>query len=108
MFEAYSQVQYKSTPSKEDPREHLRYLTRKMLKKVPHNEEIDMDEEATKTNQMIVYATAVCGQGAISFLLAFVQKTEEEELLKCMAHILYMMSGDSGYQVLYLLTVMSC
>ena len=77
-------------------REHLRYLTLKMLKKLPCNEEMDMDEEATKTNQMVVYATTVCGQEAISFLLAFAQKTEEEEVLKCMAHILYMMSGDSA------------
>ena len=42
-------------------REHLRYLTCKMLKKVPHNEEIDMDEKATRMNQMVVYATTVCG-----------------------------------------------
>ena len=77
-------------------REHLRYLTLKMLKKLPHNEEMDMDEEATKTNHMVVYATTVCGQETISFLLAFAQKTEEEEVLKSMACILYMMSGNSA------------
>ena len=77
-------------------REHLRYLILKMLKKLPHNEGMDMDEEATKTNQMVVFATTVCGQEAISFLLAFAQKTEEEEVLRCMACILYMMSGDSA------------
>ena len=59
-----------------------------MLKKLPHNEEMNMDEEATRTNQMVGYTTTVCGQETISFLLAFAQKTEEEE-------ILYMMSGDS-------------
>ena len=56
---------------------------------------MDIDEEATKTNEMVLYATTVCGQEAISFLLAFAQKTEEEEVLKCMACILNMMSGDS-------------
>ena len=77
-------------------REHLRYLTCKMLKKLAHNEEMDMNEETTKTNEMIVYATTVCGQEAVSFLLAFAQKTEEEKVLKCMAQLLYMMSGDSA------------
>ena len=67
-----------------------------MLKKLPCNEEMNMDEEATRTSQMVGYATTVCGQEAISFLLAFVQNTEEEEVLKCMACILYMMSGDSA------------
>ena len=57
---------------------------------------MDMNEEATKTNEMIVYATKVCGQEAVSFLLAFAQKTEEEEVLKHMAQLLYMMSGDSA------------
>ena len=66
-----------------------------MLKKLHYNEGMDMDEEATGTNQMVDYAITVCSQEEITYLLAFVQKTEEEEVLKCMAHILYMMSGDS-------------
>ena len=36
-------------------REHLRHLTRKMLKKLACSEEMDMNEEATKMNEMKCY-----------------------------------------------------
>ena len=75
---------------------HMRYLANKYLKKIKPNEYMDMDQEATKTHEMLQYAGTKYGQEVNSFLLCFAQKTEEHEVLHCMACILHMLSGDGA------------
>ena len=70
---------------KKSHRLHLRYLANKFLKRIKPNEYLEMDQEATKTHEMLQYATTKYGQEVNSFLFCFAQKTEENEVLHCMA-----------------------
>ena len=45
---------------------------------------------------MLQYPTTKYGHEVNSFLLCFAQKTEENEVLHCMAQILHMLSGDAA------------
>ena len=78
------------------------------LKRIKPNEYLEMDQEATKTHEMLQYATKKYGHEVNSFLLCFVQKTEENEVLHCMVHeysICY--QGMQPFLQLYHLDVMN-
>ena len=77
-------------------RRHLRYLCKKMLDKLKPGEEIDEEIEGERTMILIEHIRNKCPPNICEFLLVFLQKTQDEEVIKIMAKLLYMFSGDAG------------
>ena len=75
-------------------RQHLNYLCKKYLKKLKALDILDADTEATNTHQLLAHIQTTTSLEVTQFFITFAQRTEEKEVLYCMAHLLYMMSGD--------------
>ena len=81
---------------KKQHRQHLNYLCKKYLKKLKPPDLLDPDTEATNTHQLLVHMQTTTSLEVTQFFIAFAQRTEEREVLHCMTHLLYMMSGDAA------------
>ena len=77
-------------------RQHLNYLCKKYMKKLKAHDILDSDTEETKTHQLLAYIQTTTSIEVTQFFIVFVQRTEDSEVLYCIAHILYMMSGDAA------------
>ena len=77
-------------------RQHLNYLCKKYLKKLKGPDILDPDTEGTKTHHLLTYMQTTTSIEVTQFFIAFAQRTEDREVLHCMARLLYMMSGDAA------------
>ena len=77
-------------------RDHLRYLCSKMLGKLKPDHLLDPQTEGTRTNLLLQHVQTCLPNPAVQILVIFAQKTQDEEVLQCLARILYMLSGDAA------------
>ena len=77
-------------------RKHLSYLSRKHLRKLRPEEPLDPNTEAERTREFQQNHGAHCDQPVKNFILALVQRPEDQEILYYIARILYMLSEDAA------------
>ena len=77
-------------------RKHLSYLSRKCLRKLKPEECMNPNIEEERTREFQQNLRAHCDQPVNNFILALVQKSEDQEILYYIARILYMLSGDAA------------
>ena len=74
-------------------RKHLSYFSRKYLRKLRPEECLDPNTEAERTRELQQNLGVHCDQPVKNFILALFQRSEDQEILYCIARILYMLSG---------------
>ena len=77
-------------------RKHPSYLSRKYLRKLRPEDHLDANIEAERTREFQQNLGAHCDQPVKNFILALVQRSEDQEILYYIARILYMLSGDAA------------
>ena len=77
-------------------RKHVSYLSRKYLRKLKPEERMDPNIEEERTREFQQNLHVHCDQPVNNFILALVQKSEDQEILYYIARILYMLSGDGA------------
>ena len=77
-------------------RKHLSYLSRKYLRKLRPEEHLDANIEAERAREFKQNLGVYCDQPVKNFILALVQRSEDQEILYYIARILYMLSGDAA------------
>ena len=77
-------------------RKHLSYLSRKYLRKLKPEEHMDPNIEEERKREFQQNIHVHCDQPVNNFILALVQKSEDQEILYYIARILYMLSGDAA------------
>ena len=77
-------------------RKHLSYLSRKYLRKLRPEEHLNPNIEAERTREFQQNLGAHCDQPVKNFILALVQRSEDQEILVYIGRILYMLSGDAA------------
>ena len=74
-------------------KKHLSCLSRKYLRKLRPEECLDPNIEAERTRKFQQNLGAYCDQPVKNFILALVQRSEDQKILYYIARILYMLSG---------------
>ena len=82
-------------------RKHLSYLSRKYLRKLRPEEHLDSNIEAERTREFQQNLGAHCDQPVENFILALVQRSEDQEILYYIARILCMLSGDAAMDAVF-------
>ena len=82
-------------PSK-DSRMVIKHLCRKYLGKLKPAEIMDINIESANSFRMLADVAALGYNKLTAFLLVFVQKTQAEETIICMARVLQMLCGDAA------------
>ena len=77
-------------------RKHISYLSRKYLRKLRPEECMDPNIKADKTREFHQNLGVHCDQPVKNFILALVQRSEDQEILYYIARISYMFSGDAA------------
>ena len=67
-----------------------------MLGKLKPDHLLDPQTEGTRTNLLLQHVQTCLPNPAVQILVIFAQKTQDEEVLQCLARILYMLSGDAA------------
>ena len=86
-----------------DQRLHLKYLSKKYLKKLKPHEILPNDLECQRTADLLQHVNNKCPLPVYEILLLFTQQVQHQDILQCITHILYMMSGDVLCQLYFLL-----
>ena len=77
-------------------RKHLSYLSKNYLRKLKPEERMDPNIEEERTREFQQNLHVHCDQPVNNFILALVQKSEDQEILYYIARILYLLSGDAA------------
>ena len=77
-------------------RRHLKYLSKKYLKKLKQNEFLQPELEREKTREMLEIASRITPQAFYESLLIFTQKAMHDDILHVLARLYYMLSGDAA------------
>ena len=77
-------------------RRHLKYLSKKYLKKLKQNELLQPELEREKTREMLEIASRITPQAFYESLLIFTQKAMHDDILHVLARLYYMLSGDAA------------
>ena len=77
-------------------RRHLKYLSKKYLKKLKQNEILQPELEREKTREMLEIASRITPQAFYESLLIFTEKAMHQDMLHVLARLYYMLSGDAA------------
>ena len=77
-------------------RRHLKYLSKKYLKKLKQNEILQPELEREKTREMLDIASRITPQAFYESLLIFTEKAMHQDMLHVIARLYYMLSGDAA------------
>ena len=77
-------------------RRHLKYLSKKYLKKLKQNEFLQPELERQKTREMLEIASRITPQAFYESLLIFTQKAMHDDILHVLARLYYMLAGDAA------------
>ena len=70
-------------------RRHLKYLSKKYLKKLKQNEILQPELEREKTREMLEIASRITPQAFYESLLIFTEKTMHQDMLHVLARLYY-------------------
>ena len=83
-------------PQHAGARRHLKYLSKKYLKKLKQNEILQPELEREKTREMLEIASRITAQAFYESLLIFTEKAMHQDMLHVLARLYYMLSGDAA------------
>ena len=79
-----------------DQRFHLKYLSKKYLKKLKSHKILWNDLESERTAGLLQHVNNQCPSPVYKILLLFTQQVQHQDVIQSIAHILYM-SGDAAF-----------
>ena len=77
-------------------RRHLKYLSKKYLKKLKPSEILQPELEREKTREMLQIASRITPPPFYESLLIFTEKAMHDDMLHVLARLYYMLSGDAA------------
>ena len=79
-----------------DQRLHLKYLSKMYLNKLKPHEILWNDLESERTADILQHVNNQCPLPVYEILFLFTQEAWHQDVLQCIMHILYMLSGDAA------------
>ena len=77
-------------------RRHLKYMSKKYLKKLKQNEILQPELEREKTKEVLEITSRISPQPCYESLLIFTEKAMHQDMLHVLARLYYMLSGDAA------------